>query len=290
MFQDMPFPALERVIQTMDKTDQGSLRLSAKWLRDLVDTNNMSLHINFPAIDMIWQDLQNILKRSVKLKSLVFSGDAPMEEAIFYRLELPLQLEFLEVVISEANTCLSKWKLKVDPSLKHLVLRCCQYLDDISTLQYCANMTYLDLSHCINVIDIACLEPCTSLTTLKLSNCNVLDISKLDALRLLKHLDLSCNRELVDIKGLLSCSLLEHLNLSSTKVDDLTPLYGCPKLKYLNLEHCIRVENTKCIDYLYEMEERIVFDLDDNMIAWLHFLHEDEMTHGNGLPYINEVE
>ncbi len=66
MFQEMPFPALERVIQTMDKTDQGSMRLSVKWLHDLVDTNNISLHIKFPAIDMIWQDLQNILKRSVK--------------------------------------------------------------------------------------------------------------------------------------------------------------------------------------------------------------------------------
>jgi len=128
-------------------------------------------------------------------------------------------------------------------------------IEDLSGLQYCTNLTYLDLgSNQISDIsplanltnltylglgsnqisDISPLANLTNLTDLNLAHNQISDISPLASLTNLIYVELGWN-QISDISLLANLTNLTDLALESNQISDISPLANLTNLTYLNL-------------------------------------------------------
>jgi len=107
-------------------------------------------------------------------------------------------------------------------------------ITDLEGIQYCANVTTLDLSF-NNLTDISPLQDMTSLTQLDLSFNYVSDIRPIRGLRNLLKLDLT-EEKIGDIQPLLWLPNLRELELSRCGLTDITGFEKLTNLKILYLD------------------------------------------------------
>ena len=107
-------------------------------------------------------------------------------------------------------------------------------IKDLTGLQFCVNLQWLDLSG-NNIEDIAVLRNLFFLEVLKLhNNQKIKDISALADLTNLISLDLE-NNKISDISSLQNCTYLERLNLEGNQIVDIRPLLDLKYLQFLYL-------------------------------------------------------
>jgi hypothetical protein len=104
---------------------------------------------------------------------------------------------------------------------------------DLSGLQYCTNLTDLDLWH-NQISDISPLGNLTNLTYLELGDNGISDISSLGNLTNLKYLSLQYN-QVSDISPLANLTSLTELDLWHNQISDISPLGNLTSLTYLYL-------------------------------------------------------
>ena len=107
-------------------------------------------------------------------------------------------------------------------------------ISDITGLEYCGNLTMLDLGCNYRIFDISPLSSLTNLTTLSLSHNKISDISPLSSLTNLTTLDLLYN-EISDISPLSSLTNLTTLVLTYNEISDISPLSSLTNLTTLSL-------------------------------------------------------
>lgn len=119
---------------------------------------------------------------------------------------------------------------------------CACAAQDISSLEACTRLVWLNLAQCENVVDSGPLEACTWLDCLSLEKCRSLeDIDALAECKQLESLNLGACRRLEDIDALATCHQLTSLGLCHMRYEDeyieLTALESCPLLTELDLLH-----------------------------------------------------
>ena len=106
-------------------------------------------------------------------------------------------------------------------------------IQDLSGLQYCTNLTDLDLWH-NQVSDISPLGNLTSLTRLDLGDNEISDISPVGNLTDLEYLFLYSN-QIGDITSVANLTNLTSLSLQHNQVNDISPLAKLTNLIALDL-------------------------------------------------------
>jgi len=150
------------------------------------------------------------------LVSIAFSCAAPVPETVVF------PDENLEAVIRDA---LDKPEGDITPAeLAELTMLSArgQGITDLSGIEYCTNLTWLDLSR-HQIRDVSPLSSLTNLTMLQLNAMGIDDISPLSSLTNLIYLSLR-NNEISDISPLASLTSLEMLSLTANQISDITPL------------------------------------------------------------------
>jgi Leucine-rich repeat (LRR) protein len=104
---------------------------------------------------------------------------------------------------------------------------------NIEGIEFCSNMTYLNLPN-ENITDIKALANLTKLETIYLYHNYIEDISPLHNLKNLKKLFLYSN-PIKDISSLYNLNNLEYLDLTFTPVSDLSSLSNLTNLEFLYL-------------------------------------------------------
>jgi hypothetical protein len=111
----------------------------------------------------------------------------------------------------------------------------CKYINDLTGLEYAANLETLIISHFENNWHINSLAGLTQLTHLEFDNSHVLDISPLFRLRKLRHLDFHD----IDVSDLSPLSGMVHLETliiyRNNKIRDFSLLARFTKLKELDM-------------------------------------------------------
>ena len=132
----------------------------------------------------------------------------------------------------------------------------CNYIKDLSPLNKCNRLKYLNLNLSIYIEDISPLKSCTQLQTLRIAGTTIKDISVLSDLPDLRILNLSATRvndlsalsdldhletllisytDLTDFKQITEIASLKTLDVSATEFDDLSDLNGLDKLEALQV-------------------------------------------------------
>jgi Leucine-rich repeat (LRR) protein len=113
-------------------------------------------------------------------------------------------------------------------------------ISDLEGIQYCENLTWLDISiydfSNSNSLDISPLSGLTNLTDLSLYYYNIIDISPLSDLTNLTSLNLSSD-QITDITPLSGLINLTSLRLSYNQISDISPLSGLINLTTLRLNN-----------------------------------------------------
>ena len=107
-------------------------------------------------------------------------------------------------------------------------------ITDLSGLEYCTNLTYLNLYGDNQISDLSPLSSLTNLTRVDLPGNQISDISPLSSLTNLNVLYLERN-EISDISSLSSLTNLTLLNLNENQISDISPLSSLTKLTQLRL-------------------------------------------------------
>jgi len=112
----------------------------------------------------------------------------------------------------------------------------CWYIEDLTGLEYCTDLTTLRLEG--HIVDVSPLAGLSNLTHLSLGDDEILggnqivDVSPLAGLTNLTWLGLSYN-EIVDVSPLAALTNLTHLEFISNEVSDVSPLTGLTNLTEL---------------------------------------------------------
>jgi len=109
-----------------------------------------------------------------------------------------------------------------------------QNIGNLTGLEYCTNMTILDLAG-NEISDITPLSNLRSLDTLTLDQNQISDITPLSSLTNLRQLFLWQN-QIVDISPVSSMPSLTALHLSGNKISDISPVSGLTNLYSLGLD------------------------------------------------------
>jgi Leucine-rich repeat (LRR) protein len=133
-------------------------------------------------------------------------------------------------------------------------------IEDLSGLQYCTNLTDLDLWH-NQISDISPLGNLTKLTYLELGDNGISDISPLGNLTNLKYLYLYSN-EIGDIISVANLTNLTSLSLQYNQVNDISPLAKLTNLIALDLwrnqiSDISPLANLTSLTYLYLQRNQI---------------------------------
>ena len=105
---------------------------------------------------------------------------------------------------------------------------------DLTGLEYCTGMQYLDLSD-NRISDISPLAGLTSLQSLDVFRNQINDISPLVGLTNLRQLFLSDNSRISDISPLGGLINLQSLHIENCKISDVSPLDGLTNIEELYL-------------------------------------------------------
>jgi Leucine-rich repeat (LRR) protein len=143
-------------------------------------------------------------------------------------------------------------------------------ISNISGLEYCTNLTYLDLG--LNQIsDISPLANLTNLTNLcLLINHRISDISPLTNLTNLTSLWISGNK-INDTSPLANLTNLTDLQITDNQISDISPLAGLTKLTHLE----IRTNQISDISPLANLTDLNYLDLSNNQIDDISSLVEN---------------
>lgn len=107
------------------------------------------------------------------------------------------------------------------------------------------------------------LQYCVNLTQLQITGCGVVDISALGNLTRLQDLDLSSN-DIYDVSALANCTQLTRLILTDNHIQDISPLYGLNELVELNLYTNVIYEISPEIRNLTNLK---ILNLTNNLIS-----------------------
>jgi len=109
-------------------------------------------------------------------------------------------------------------------------------LSDISGIEYCRNLTFLDISFndICDVSNLSGLANLKALKTLKISKINITDISALSELTNLEYLIIG-NNPISDLSPIARLTNLTVLWIPNTQVTDIEPLRNLVNLEELNL-------------------------------------------------------
>ena len=145
-------------------------------------------------------------------------------------------------------------------------------IEDLSGLQYCANLTDIDLWH-NQISDISPLGNLTNLTYVELGDNEISNISPLGNLTNLTYLYLYSN-QIADITSVANLTNLISLSLQYNQVNDISPLANLTSLIALDLwnnqiSDISPLANLNYLTYLYLQRNRIsdISPLVDN--EWL---------------------
>lgn len=157
-------------------------------------------------------------------------------------------------IVTDLECCLDNIEFtEYMPKLECLEIPC-NYIKDLSPLNKCNGLKYLNLNLSIYIEDISPLKSCTKLQTLRIAGTTVKDISVLSDLPDLRILNLSsthvtdlsalsdldhletlliADTDLTDFKQISEIDSLKTLDVSYTEFDDLSDLNGLDKLEAL---------------------------------------------------------
>jgi internalin A len=119
-----------------------------------------------------------------------------------------------------------------------------QVIMNLTGLEHCTNLTYLELGWNYYISDLSPLAGITNLAYLDLRGNNISDITALTDLTNLTYLDLSDNNYIRDITALTGMTQLTYLDLHDNQVGDINPLTELTNLTYLNLYNNQIVDTT----------------------------------------------
>lgn len=103
--------------------------------------------------------------------------------------------------------------------------------DDLTALQYCNEVQYLDLGH-NRFSNTRFLYHMPEIRVLIVAAGYVTDISGVETCTKLEYCEF-LSGGIRDVSPLAACTELKHLNIAYNKIDDITPLYGLKKLERL---------------------------------------------------------
>ncbi len=126
-------------------------------------------------------------------------------------------------------------------------------IEDISGIEYCDNLTDLDLGY-NKIVNIDEIDKLTSLFTLNLKNNLINDITALKDLGKLEVINLWGNR-IQNINSLASLTFVEDLNISENQISDISALSGMTKMLYLWLANN-SLNDTSINTYIPQLEAR----------------------------------
>ena len=163
--------------------------------------------------------------------------------------------------------CQGHWRFDHCTALVGLNCATSPNINDVSALQFCHNLTKLDLGICEVVFNLAALVSCSALSTVDISSTGVIDLSPLAPC--LTTLDISWLREVpldqlakftalsslemrgindVDIHSVAACSALTSLNMGRCNFrGDFSPLKGCVRLTSVDLRGCDDIDDVSSL-------------------------------------------
>lgn len=105
--------------------------------------------------------------------------------------------------------------------------------DDVSELQYCTDVKYMDIGHNEELHDISFVASMPKLEICILSGSPTTDLSPFANCPNLELLECVYCCFIPDVSALENCTKLKYLNLSYSQVKDLSPLYDLPLERFM---------------------------------------------------------
>ena len=117
-------------------------------------------------------------------------------------------------------------------------------IKSITGIEYCNNLTRLDLMNCYELTDISPIKGLTNLYSLSLRNCTkISDISHIKDLTQITYLDLYNCTSVSDISVLKYLTKLGWVELYNTKITNISSLENLTKLYIISLSCCTELES-----------------------------------------------